>query len=184
MQREEVLDLIRGHRPFDAQEAESSAAAKAFLEEHENFWQRDNYVGHLTASAWVVNPRRSHVLLTHHKKLDLWLQLGGHLEAEDITLLQGALREAKEESGIQTIKANQSSIFDIGHHPISVPKEPPHVHYDIRFLLTAYDTDFSVSEESHDAGWFALEDIPTISSSTALPRMAKKLQTGWYENHT
>ncbi|MDB9524378.1 NUDIX hydrolase [Oscillatoria sp. CS-180] len=180
MQREDVFDLILRHRPFDAQEAESCAAVKIFLEEHEHFWQRSNHVGHLTASAWLVTPEHSDALLTHHKKLNRWLQLGGHLEAEDADLLQGALREAREESGIQTIKAIANRIFDIDHHLINVPKEPSHVHYDIRFLLVAQDLNFSISEESHEVGWFALEDIPQIGGSTTLTRMARKTQIGWF----
>jgi 8-oxo-dGTP pyrophosphatase MutT (NUDIX family) len=175
MNPQNCMQAISSHTPFDQEEAESIIATLAFLEGQSCFWQRDNYVGHLTASAWVVNEARSHVLLTHHRKFDCWLQLGGHVEAGDATLLAAALREAREESGIQAIEPLRATIFHVGHHPINTAKEPPHVHYDIRYLLVAKTVDFVVSEESNDLAWFPLAEVATISSSTALHRMAYKL---------
>lgn len=166
---------IASHTPFDLAEAESIAASLAFLREQSRFWQRENYVGHLTASAWIVNSEKSHVLLTHHRKFDCWLQVGGHVDEEDESLLAAALREAREESGIQAVEPLQAHIFDIGHHPVKSAKEPPHVHYDIRYLLIAKTMEFVVSEESNDLAWFPLTDVATISSSIALQRMAGKL---------
>jgi 8-oxo-dGTP pyrophosphatase MutT (NUDIX family) len=166
---------IASHTPFDPTEAESIAATMAFLEGQPRFWQRDNYVGHLTASAWVVNLAKSHVLLTHHRKFNRWLQLGGHVDEGDESLLAAALREAREESGIQAIEPLQTHIFDIGHHPITTAKEPPHVHYDIRYLLVAKTMDFVVSEESNDLAWVPLVEVATLGRSTALQRMADKL---------
>ena len=159
---------IASHTSFDPTEAESITATLAFLEEHHRCWQRDNYVGHLTASAWVVNAAKTHVLLTHHRKFDCWLQLGGHVDEGDESLLAAALREAREESGIQAIEPLQAYIFDIGHHPINTPKEPPHVHYDIRYLLVAKTMEFVVSEESNDLAWVPLAEVTTFSRSTAL----------------
>jgi 8-oxo-dGTP pyrophosphatase MutT (NUDIX family) len=164
---------IAAHTPFNPAEAESIAATLAFLGEQSHCWQRNNYVGHLTASAWVVNEAMTHVLLTHHRKFNCWLQVGGHVEEGDESLL-AALREAREESGIQAIEPLQATIFDVGHHPINTAKEPPHVHYDIRYLLVARAIEFVVSEESNDLAWMPLAEVATISSSTALHRMADK----------
>ncbi len=166
---------IASHTPFNQSEAESIAATLAFLADHPRCWQRDNYTGHLTASAWVVNAERSHVLLTHHRKFDCWLQLGGHVDEGDESLLVAALREAREESGIPVIEPLQPYIFDIGHHPINSAKEPPHEHYDIRYLLVARTMDFVVSAESNDLAWVPLAEVATVGGSTALRRMADKL---------
>jgi 8-oxo-dGTP pyrophosphatase MutT (NUDIX family) len=175
MNRQNCIKTISAHTPFNEQEAGSITATLAFLDGQTRFWQRDNYIGHLTASAWVVNATRSHVLLAHHRKLNRWLQVGGHVEEGDGSLLEAALREAREECGIQAIAPLQTTIFDIGHHPINTAKEQPHVHYDIRFLLVAQDMEFAVSEESYALGWFALDEVPTISDSAALHRMTRKL---------
>jgi 8-oxo-dGTP pyrophosphatase MutT (NUDIX family) len=166
---------IASHAPFDPAEAASIAATLAFLEEHSRCWQRDNYEGHLTASAWVLNAAKTHVLLTHHRKFNCWLQVGGHVDEGDESLLAAALREAREESGIQAIEPLQTTIFDIGHHPIQTRKEPAHVHYDVRYLLVARTMAFVVSEESHDLAWVPMTEVATISRSTTLHRMASKL---------
>lgn len=97
------------------------------------------------------------------------------MDEEDESLLTAALREAREESGIQAIEPLQATIFDIGHHPINTAKEPPHVHYDIRYLLVAKSMESIVSEESNDLAWVPLAEVATISNSTALQRMAGKL---------
>jgi 8-oxo-dGTP pyrophosphatase MutT (NUDIX family) len=175
MDLQNCIKTISAHTPFNEQEADSITATLIFLGGQPRFWQRDNYIGHLTASAWVVNAAKSHVLLTHHKKLNRWLQVGGHGEEGDGSLLAAALREAREECGIQAIAPLQNTIFDIDHHSIHTAKEPPHVHYDIRFLLVAQDMEFAVSEESYALGWFALDEVPTLSDSATLHRMARKL---------
>ena len=69
-----------------------------FLDQNDNFWQKDNTAGHITASAWIVNVARNKTLLTHHLKLDKWFQLGGHIESDDTDIFAACLREAKEES--------------------------------------------------------------------------------------
>ena len=165
---------INSYIPFNPAEAESITATLAFLGEQSRCWQRNNYAGHLTASAWVINTAKSHVLLTHHRKFNCWLQLGGHVDEGDDSLLAAALREAREESGIQAIEPLQTTIFDVGHHLIQTPKEPAHVHYDIRYLLVARTMEFILSEESNDLAWVPLTEVATVSSSTALHRMADK----------
>ncbi len=106
MPREAVLRLLRVHaaQALDAHEAEMTALTLAFVEGHPDCLLRSCAPGHLTGSAWVVSPDRSQVLLTHHGKLDKWLQLGGHADG-DGDLLAVAQREALEESGLADVRA-------------------------------------------------------------------------------
>ena len=100
-------------------------------------FQRTNYSGHFTASAWILNEKRDKALMTHHKKLNMWLQLGGHADG-NTDLLDVARREAIEESGIKKIRLLNDEIFDVDIH--LVPKfkdQPSHKHFDVRFIFEA-----------------------------------------------
>jgi ADP-ribose pyrophosphatase YjhB (NUDIX family) len=98
--------------------------------------RRERLEGHLTASALVVDPARGQALLTHHRKLGRWLQLGGHCDG-DANLARTALREAIEESGIEDLRVDPTPI-DVDVH--AIPErgaEPRHLHLDTRFLVVA-----------------------------------------------
>ena len=108
-----------------------------FVETHEDCLLRSCGPGHLTGSAWIVDVTRTRTLLTHHRKLDKWLQLGGHADGES-DLLAAALREAREESGLTRLRAVSPEIFDVDRHWIPPRKtDPGHYHYDLRFLFEA-----------------------------------------------
>ena len=137
----------------------------------ENTWFMD---GHVTGSAWIVCPRRRRVLLTHHRKLQKWLQLGGHSDGDSNTL-RVAKREAEEESGL-IVKAIDERVFDIDIHTIPARGvKPEHKHYDIRFLFEADDSaPLTVSDESNDLRWLAIEDLSALTSEESVLRMARK----------
>jgi len=115
--------------------------------------------GHFTGSAFVVSRDGLRVLLTHHRKLDRWLQLGGHADG-DRDLAAVALREAQEESGIAELEI-EPELFDIDVHDIPARgEEPLHRHFDARFIVRACDNEtFVVSEESHALAWWLIEDV-------------------------
>lgn len=137
---------------------------------------RAQEIGHVTASAWVINQTKDMTLLTHHTKLDLWLQLGGHMEdGEDI--YAAALREVSEESGLKSIKLISPQIFDIDAHLI--PErigEDEHFHFDLRFLIEA-DSDevLQISSESKDLRWVKIEDVKDLNDSPSVMRMVDKM---------
>tara|TARA_B110000003_G_scaffold276080_1_gene320796 strand:+ start:72 stop:605 length:534 start_codon:yes stop_codon:yes gene_type:complete len=136
----------------------------------------NNFKGHFTGSAWVLSPFKDHVLMTHHRKLGMWLQLGGHSNGEN-DLFKVALREAKEESGIQEIIGLSKNIFDLDIHTIPQQiDQPSHKHYDIRFLFEAdpLETEIIISEESHDVGWIPLNKVLTFNSEMSIKRMVYK----------
>lgn len=128
--------------------------------------------GHITASAWIINPENSAALLTHHKKFNMWLQLGGHCE-DNPNVKETALREAQEESGIQEFDFIIPGIFDIDIH--AIPNACAY-HYDVRFLLRAQEALFCVSDESHDLAWVPFENIKDYSREESVLRMDRKYQ--------
>jgi 8-oxo-dGTP pyrophosphatase MutT (NUDIX family) len=147
-----------------------------FLDEETGYFLRNNYNGHFTGSAWIVSPDKSSILMTHHKKLGKWIQLGGHADGES-DLLKVALREAKEESGIQQFKVLSEEIFDLDIHGIPQNNfELGHLHYDVRFLIEADPTGEAViiSDESHDVTWIPLADVVKINPEVSIQRMIKK----------
>lgn len=115
--------------------------------------------GHLTGSAWLLAPGGREALLLLHRKLQRWLQPGGHADGDE-DLLRVALREAEEESGIAGIYPLSAEIFDVDIHEIPArPGEPRHRHFDVRFLLQAPRREAAVSDESEGAAWVRLEEI-------------------------
>lgn len=141
-------------------------------------FDRESPIGHITGSAWLVNPSKSKVLLTHHRKLDRWLQLGGHSDGDPDTL-RVAMREATEESGISGITPLSGKIFDLDIHPIPASSSmPEHLHYDIRFALLAPHEKFVISEESSDLAWVPVAQLGEYSSERSLLRMGELWLTG------
>jgi 8-oxo-dGTP pyrophosphatase MutT (NUDIX family) len=132
--------------------------------------------GHFTTSAIVLNPMKNKILLTHHKFLQEWFQLGGHFE-DDASLIESAIRETKEESGINEIISITNKIFDIDIHKIPENKnknEPEHFHYDLRYLLKVHTEEFTISDESNELQWIIFKDLKT-SFRKDMARMIGKL---------
>lgn len=175
--RDPVLVLLRAHAssPLDAHEAAMTADMIAFVEAHPDCAERSLQVGHLTGSAWIVDPGRSRTLLTHHRKLNKWLQLGGHADGE-LDPLSVALREAREESGLTRLRPVSDRIYDVDRHRIPARgAEPEHWHYDIRFLVEADpDEPLCVSDESHDLAWVPIARMADYNAEESMLRMARK----------
>lgn len=138
-------------------------------------YERRRLAGHFTGSAWVVSADGQRVLLTHHRKLGRWLQLGGHADG-DPDLARVALREAEEESGLADLVV-EPGIFDLDRHAIPARgAEPEHWHYDVRFVVRATGSEaFAVGEESLDLAWVEVAQIAADpTSDQSLRRMAAK----------
>ena len=115
---------------------------------------------HLTASALVLDPSGTRVLLTLHKTVNAWLQLGGHCEAGDTTLAGAALREATEESGLTGLEIGPEPL-QLSRHQLLAGGCKGAYHLDVQFLVRATaGTEYVVSEESHDLAWFGIEALP------------------------
>jgi len=130
------------------------------LDEHPDALQRDCHPDHLTASALVVSSDHRQAVLTLHPIVGRWLQTGGHCEPHDATLADAALREAREESGIQDLALDPVPVLLSRHEVPCGPLRPSH-HLDVQFVAVApADAQPVISEESLDLGWFTLDDPP------------------------
>lgn len=178
--RVNFLQLLTTYTPSDPREQEARRRMIRFVENNDDCLFRSNLSGHLTGSCWLVSPSQTQVLLTHHKKIGAWLQLGGHADGNG-DLLAVALQEATEESGINGILPVEVSIFDLDIHHIKEHKGvPPHLHYDVRFALIAPTLNFSVSDESHDLAWANIAWLAEDrEKGESIRRMARK----WLQKH-
>lgn len=148
-----------------------------FIGQNENFLTRDNLKGHLTGSCWIMNGDLSKVFLIHHKKYDMWLQPGGHIEADE-TPLEASMREGLEETGIQDLELLTPYIFDIDVHTIPASEkkgEPEHTHFDVRFILKTKSGDSSINlEECNGFQWVGLDELQGLTDSPSTLRMIEK----------
>jgi hypothetical protein len=172
MHRKNLKDKLERYYPEDEIEKADKAKMLEFLETCENCFERSLPVGHFSGSCWLENHDGSRFLLSEHKKMKFWVQLGGHADG-DSDLVRVSLNEAREESGLNDIVLLSDEIFDIGMHLVPEYKETPaHYHYDVRFLLKATNKneEIKISDESDDLRWFE-----TLSSDNcSLKRMYKK----------
>lgn len=134
---------------------------------------RERLEGHLTGGAWLVSGDGRRTLLTHHRKLGRWLQLGGHADG-DIDMARVALKEAEEESGLVDLSV-EGDIFDLDRHWIPERKDVPgHWHYDVRYVVRAGGSEaYVISEESLDLAWREIAPIAD-EPDESLSRMARK----------
>jgi 8-oxo-dGTP pyrophosphatase MutT (NUDIX family) len=170
-----LLAALRDYRECWSGEAEVVDLFIALLADGDDPFVRGRLAGHFTASAWLVSCDGQRVLLTHHRKLGLWLQLGGHADG-DRDLVRAALKEAEEESGLAGL-AIESQLFDLDRHWIPEHKGvPAHWHYDVRYVVRAKGSEvFEVSDESHDLAWRGIAMLVDDDSADAsLRRMAGK----------
>lgn len=181
MTRADLVALLE--RYFDAHREERATTRRILdlVESEPRCFERDCYApGHVTASAWIVSRESRAVLLTHHRKLDRWLQLGGHTDGES-DVLRSALREAREESGLVELvpipAAGGPVILDLDVHAIPARKaEPAHAHHDIRFLLEASEAAPLARQEAESKAlqWFPMEGVAARFPEESLARMARK----------
>ena len=163
--------ILAGYVPHDADQTRTRDRMLAFCDEHPDALHRSCLEGHLTAAAVLLDPERERILLTHHRKLGRWLQLGGHCDG-DANLAAVALREAREESGIAVLRIAERPI-DVDVHAIPARgDEPEHLHLDTRFVVLAPpDAVETVSDESLALGWFGPDDLGGIELDDSVRRL-------------
>jgi 8-oxo-dGTP pyrophosphatase MutT (NUDIX family) len=173
-----LLDDIRRHAPADEIESRHRDSLLALLETAPDPFARDAFVpGHVTASCFIVDPAAARLLLHHHRRLNRWLQMGGHLEPDE-TPAAAARREGIEESGLGDLRLT-ADIVDLDVHAIPPGRgEPEHFHFDVRYVAaTAQPWAIRVvPAESNDLAWFALGDAEPRMNEAASSRVIRKIE--------
>jgi 8-oxo-dGTP pyrophosphatase MutT (NUDIX family) len=175
MTRELLLAELAGYQPYDETERRMLDRLRRFVEENADCFSPALAIGHITGGAWILDLTHQYVLLTHHRKLNKWLHLGGHADGEDDGLAI-ARREAHEESGLTHIRPVSTRIFDVDVHPIP-PRgdQPAHFHYDLRYRFEAdREMPLLVSSESKALAWVELTRIREWTGEESILRMVKK----------
>ena len=175
-------ELMRGLREYMQRQPERAAVAQQMLDfvaSTADCFERSHAEGHITGSAWLLNPGGDKALLTLHRKLGLWLQPGGHADG-DADVLRVALREATEESGIEGISPLSRDIYDVDIHRIPAHPAsgaPAHWHYDVRYLLRAPHEACVISGESIALRWFTHHELRQMSppADESVLRLARKI---------
>ena len=177
-----IYEQIKNYRPWNEQERQDQAVILAFLEKNPDAFYRTNLLAHMTASAWVVNPQRTKTLLIYHRLYDSWAWAGGHADGEE-DLLAVALREVREETGVQRLRPVTEDIYSlevltVDGHEKHGKYVPSHLHLNLTYLLEAEENQpLRVCEaENSGVAWFSLTDA--LSASTEpwfIERIYKKL---------
>lgn len=171
-----LLDLLAQHQTEFPEEAAFRQQVEHFLLRNDEFWQRTTLTGQITGSAWVLSPDSQNVLLIHHKKLDRWLQPGGHVDEQDESIWATARRELVEETGLSDVVMSSNRLFDVDVHEIPARgEEPAHLHYDLRFLFQANSEALSANfTEVKNIRWVPLLDLIGEETEPSIRRMALK----------
>jgi 8-oxo-dGTP pyrophosphatase MutT (NUDIX family) len=165
--------------PADPEEAGDRDQIVAFVRRHERPFDRAILEGHLTGSAITVSADGARVLLLHHRKLDRWLQPGGHGDLGETTGEQVALREALEESGIEGLALHPRAPrpLDVDVHDIPARgSEPAHQHLDLRYLVVAPASARLRPElaELNEIRWVAWDETEPLGPDHGLRRALGK----------
>ncbi len=165
----ELKEQIEKYIPFNEQEEKDKKIILSWLDSGEDIFTRKNKTAHLTASAWVINPEKTKVLMVYHNIYDSWAWMGGHADGET-DLLAVAMREAKEESGIEDIKPLSKDILGLGVIAVSGHEKKgeyisSHLHLDVVYLFEApEDQALTVKpDENSGVAWIPFEEIKNKS---------------------
>jgi 8-oxo-dGTP pyrophosphatase MutT (NUDIX family) len=184
MHRRPLVDmLVRYESRFPADRG-VAGRIRALVDAHVDCFERTCRPAHVTASAWVTTPSADHFLLVHHRKLNRWLQPGGHMDG-DPDVAAAALREVREETGLRDVSLLGDAAltpFDLDIHIIparydadGTMVEDAHEHHDVRLLVVAAgDAVPLVSSESHAVRWFNADELRAVTDEESVLRMLRK----------
>jgi 8-oxo-dGTP pyrophosphatase MutT (NUDIX family) len=175
-----LIHEIEAHVPADPLEAEHRNSILALLRGSADPFSRGSFtLGHITASLFIVDPASRSILLHHHRRLDRWLQMGGHIEGDE-DARSAALREGLEESGLPDLALMVPAVVDLDVHPIPAGKgEPDHHHFDVRYVATtSAPAAIRIDEaESKELAWIPLDGAESLMNEAASSRVIRKINS-------
>ena len=182
MSRQELINQLQIYQPWNEQEEADRQVMLELLQTSDNIFYRSNLLAHFTASAWIVNKAHTHVLMAFHNIFQNYAWLGGHADGEE-DLLSVALREVKEESGIQTVKPITEGIYsletiEVNGHEKKGKYVPSHLHLNVTYLLEADDTEsLHIKQDENSAvSWFPIDQVlDVVDEPWMVERIYKKL---------
>ena len=165
-----IIDQIKDYTPCNEQEAHDKAVILDYLAAHPGAFFRSDPIAHMTASAWIVNPARSRVVMVYHRIYDSWSWTGGHADGEE-DLLAVALRECREETGLRKVRPVSDGIYSlevltVDGHEKRGEYVSSHLHLNVTYLLEAEEEEeLKVCEEENSGvRWFTLEEALKAST--------------------
>ena len=180
--RRSIRDEIAAFKPYNEQEEKDKVLILDFLDRNPDAFLRSNRLAHMTASAWIVNPARSKVLMVYHRLYDSWSWTGGHADGET-DLLAVALREVREETGVEHLFPVSEAIYSlesltVDGHEKNGDYISSHLHLNVTYLIEADERDALRICEAENSGvrWFEPEEaLRACSEPWFVKRIYSKL---------
>lgn len=166
----ELKEKIEKYQPYNEQEAKDKQTMLKYIDTFEDVLTRNNEFGHFTASAWTLNQKRTKVLMVYHNIYQSWAWTGGHADGES-NLLEVAIRELKEETGVKNVKVLNDNIFSleiicVNGHVKRGKYISSHQHLNLTYLLEVDEKEILKMKEDENSGvkWINLEDVEKASN--------------------
>lgn len=177
MDRSQLLSELHQYKAYQPEEEDFRLRFIRLIQTEKDCFRRQLAHGHITGSALIINATADKVLLLHHRKLNKWLQPGGHADGDE-NIRRVAEKEAFEETGLKSLQLTRPTILDLDIHRIPARKnEAEHLHYDIRYLFTAEQEEpLRINAESKELAWFLLKEVPAQTGyNSSISRMLEKV---------
>ena len=174
MNKEKLIQSISKYKILTKEDEVVKNRFLNFINTYPNCFERSLEIGHITASAFIVDKKNEKILLLHHKKLNKWLQPGGHCDGEE-NVLKVAKKEVFEETGL-IVNSLENNIFDLDIHTIPTNKSiSQHEHFDIRFIFEVDSTSQIIkNEESNQLSWVSAKELEDYTNENSILRMRRK----------
>lgn len=179
----ECYEHIKNYVPYNEQETVDQQLILDYIKNNPDILDRTNLAAHLTSSAIVVNEAMTRVLFAHHNIYDAYGWVGGHNDG-DADCLNVAMKEAKEETGLNHVRPYDGTILMIdsiyvGNHIKHGKFVSDHLHLNVTYLLIADDTQTVEAklDENSDVKWFDIETVlDHVDEARMIPIYQKAFQ--------